>query len=182
VQIRTHIGVSLDGFMGLADGAPVWNAIPTFVPGESHGYPEFIEPCKAVVVGRTTFDYGHAYWTEQGGWPWPNLTVYVLTSRPLPDHRHEGVAASQGGPAELLEQLRNAGLAGDVQLLGGPRVIRSFLELGAVDWLGVVVLPVLLGGGIPLFAAGTIPHSALRLERHHAFPDGAVQLVYQQAT
>jgi dihydrofolate reductase len=178
--IRTHIGVSLDGFVAAPDGLPAWDAVPTFVPGESHGYPEFIEQCDAIVIGRNTFDFGHAYWTEQGVWPWEGRRVYVLTSRPLPVNAHADVIASQGGTAGLLQQLRDAGLARDVQLLGGARTIRAFLQLGAIDRLGMVVLHILLGEGIPLVASGAAPRSPLRLERHRAFPDGAVELVYRK--
>jgi len=177
MRIRTHTGLSLDGFMASADGMPVWNAIPTFVPGESHGYAEFLAQTEAVVIGRTTFDFGHMFWTEQSSWPWPNLRVYVLSSRPLPERVHDGVVAADGGPAALLKQLRSAGLRRDVQVLGGPRVIQAFLDLGGIDELGLVVLPILLGEGVPLFAADAV-RRPLRLERQRAFPDGAVELVY----
>ena len=194
---RTHIGVSLDGFVATPDGLPAWDAVPTFVPGESHGYPELIEECDAVVMGRTSFDQGFEHWLAD--WPWPDKQVYVLTSRPLPANASSlGVVASKGGPVGLVEQLRQARLAGDVQLLGGPRTIQVLLELGAIDRLGMVVLPVLLGKGIPLFsveittfsreawaASQASPSgaaaSSLRLELHRAFPDGAVQLVYSPA-
>jgi dihydrofolate reductase len=192
--IRTHIGVSLDGFVATPDGLPTWASVPTFVPGESHGYPELDEQCDAIVMGRTSFDQGFEDWLVN--WPWPDTQVYVLTSRPLPANASSvGVIASKGGPAGLLQQLRDAGLARDVHLLGGPRTIQAFLELDAIDRLGIVVLPVLLGRGIPLFsieittfsseawvASQASPSGAtarsLRLERHHAFPDGAVELVY----
>ena len=39
----------------------------------------------------------------------------------------------------------------DVWLLGEPKSIHDFSELGAVDAYEVYVMPVLLGGGIPLF-------------------------------
>lgn len=39
-----------------ADGRPALPAMPGFVPGESHGYPEFAAGCCAVVMGRATFD------------------------------------------------------------------------------------------------------------------------------
>jgi dihydrofolate reductase len=193
--IRTHVGVSLDGFVATPDGLPAWDAIPTFGPG-SHGYDEVTAQCDAVVMGRTSFDQGFQDWLTN--WPWPDKPVYVLTSRPLPANASSvGVIASQGGPAGLLEQLRAAGLERDVQLLGGPRTIQAFLELGAIDRLGMVILPVLLGKGIPLFSiesatfsgdawaahaspSAAAPRSLLALERHRAFPDGAVELVYRQ--
>jgi len=193
--IRTHVGVSLDGFMATPAGNPTWDLMPTFGAG-SHGYAELMEQCGAVVVGRTSFDQGFEHWLT--GWPWPGKPVYVLTSRPLPERAATmGVVASQGGPAGIVEQLRESGLERDVQLLGGPRTIQAFLEVGALDRLGMVVLPVLLGKGIPLFAteatafsndawaaslASPSPAAArprFRLEHQQAFPDGAVQLVYR---
>ena len=197
MPIRTYVGVSLDGFLATPDRLPAWDAVPTFGPG-SHGYAEFIEQCDAVVVGRTNFDQGFPGWLAD--WPWPGKRVYVLTSRPLPANVPAGVVASKGGPAGLLRQLREAGLARDAQLLGGTRTIQTFLEIGAIDRLGLCVLPVLLGEGIPLFAtertafssdawaasqaspSGVTPRPLLRLDRHRAFPDGAVELVYRTET
>jgi dihydrofolate reductase len=196
--IRTHIGVSLDGFVATPDGLPAWDIMPTFGPG-SHGIAELMEQCDAVVMGRTSFDQGFQDWLAN--WPWPGKQIYVLTSRPLPANAPAaGVIASKGGPTGLLEQLRAARLARDVQLLGGPRIIQAFLALGAIDRLGMVVLPVLLGKGIPLFAieittfskeawaasqaspSGAASRSLLRLDRQRAFPDGAVELVYRRET
>jgi len=195
--IRTHVGVSLDGFVATPDGLPAWDAMLTFGPG-SHGNDEFSAQCAAVVIGRTSFDQGFEVGHWLPDWPYAGKQVYVLTSRPLPAKATEmGIVASRGGPAGLVEQLRGAGLAGDVQVLGGARTIQAFLEVGALDRLGMVVLPVLLGKGIPLFpleiatfshetweASLAAPNEAaarppLRLEDQRVFPDGAVELVYR---
>lgn len=197
MQIRTHLGLSLDGFVAPPDGLPAWDAIPTFGPG-THGATELAEQCGAVAMGRTSFDQGFEDWLA-AGWPWPGKPVYVLTSRPLPEKAAAaGVIASQGGPAGLVAQLREAGLTRDVHLLGGPRTVQAFMEVGALDRLGIVVPPVLLGSGVSLFAIEPMsfsnerwaasqslpPEAAARprfqLERHRAFPDGAVELVYQK--
>jgi dihydrofolate reductase len=202
--IRTHMGISLDGFVATPDGLPAWDAVPTFGPG-SHGTDEISAQCDTVVIGRTTFDQG--FETVEGGegghwladWPYSGKRVYVLTSRPLPAEAAAlDVVASRGGPAELVAHLREAGLARDVHLLGGSRTVHAFLEIGAIDRLGIVVLPVLLGKGIPLFPiepttfsseawaaslaspSEAAPHPLLQLERHRAFPDGAVELVYRK--
>ena len=178
MQIRTHIGISLDGFIATPDGLPIWNSIPSFVPGQSHGYAAFLEQIDAIVIGRNTFDSGHTFWTQQGVWPWEGRRVYVLTSHPLPANTHADVVASQGGPAELLAQLRAAGLERDVQLLAGPRLIQAFRQLGAVDHLGMVILPLLSGEGVPLYDPGAAPRTTLQLERSQVFPDGAIEVVY----
>jgi dihydrofolate reductase len=84
-------------------------------------------------------------------------------------------------------------------LVGGPRTIRAFHELGALDRLEIVVLPILLGAGIPLSPQGTQPApspqgtqpapspqgtqlvSLRLLLADRTFPDGSVELVYTPA-
>ena len=172
--IKSRMGVSVDGFVATPDGVPALHAMPGFVPGVSHGFPEFIEGCDAVVMGRTTFLPA----LGAPGWPWPGLRVYVLTSRPLPPGAPADVVVARGGPAGLAEQLRSRGSDGDVHLVGGPRTIRAFQEVGALDRLEILVLPVLLGDGIPL-SPGQAPPLPLRLRgSDRIFPDGTAELVY----
>lgn len=194
-MIRTHLGVSLDGFAATPGGLPAWEAVPGFQPG-AYGTAEHLARSEAIVIGRTSFDQGFEYWLED--WPYGDKQVYVLTSRPLPNCAPATVIASAGGPAGLVRQLVETGLTGDVLVLGGPRTIQALMTLGALDRLGLVVLPVLLGRGIPLFAIETTTYSTeawnvaesspaqnafrnLRLDSHGTFPDGAVELVYAPA-
>ena len=65
-------------------------------------------------------------------------------------------------------------------LLGEPKSIHDFSELGAVDVYEVYVIPVLLGGGIPLFEGGTTM-ARLRLTDSHVFSNGVLKLVYEPA-
>jgi hypothetical protein len=55
MQIRSRMGISADGFVATPDGMPALVLAPGFEPGVSHGFPEFIETCDAVVMGRNTF-------------------------------------------------------------------------------------------------------------------------------
>jgi dihydrofolate reductase len=139
--------------------------MPGFVPGVSHGFPEFIEGCDAAVMGRNTF----APALGAPAWPWPGLRVFVVTSRPLPANTPAGVIAGADGPAALAEQLRTRGSDGDVHLVGGPRTIRAFHEIGALDRLELVVLPILLGDGVPL-SPRLAPSVPLRLLRGPRVP------------
>jgi dihydrofolate reductase len=80
----------------------------------------------------------------------------------------------------LVARIRATESAADVHPVGGPRTIQAFQEIGALDRLELVVLPILLGDGLPLTPPGS-PHSPLRLESHRAFPDGAIEHVYSFA-
>ncbi len=67
MRIRTHIGVSADGFVSTSVGRPALLSMLEFAPGASHGHPEFIAGCGAVVMGRTTFDPAAKYPTDDYG-------------------------------------------------------------------------------------------------------------------
>jgi len=175
MRIKTHLGVSADGFISSADGLPALLAMPTFESGQSHGHPEFIEGCTAVVMGRNTFV------PAVGGshWPWPGLRVFVLTSSELPAGTPDDVV-SASKPEELVDLMRDANLGGDVHLVGGQRTVDAFRAIGALDVLGIVTLPVLLGDGTRLTPPGS-NGQYLRLESTRTFPDGAVENLYSLA-
>lgn len=41
----------------------------------------------------------------------------------------------------------DANRGGDLHLVGGPKAIETFRQLGALDRLGLIVLPLLVGAG-----------------------------------
>jgi dihydrofolate reductase len=69
----------------------------------------------------------------------------------------------------------------EVHLVGGPRTIRAFSDLGALDRLELVVLPMLLGEGLPLSPQGASPAPLTLLRAERTFPDGSAELVYTPA-
>ena len=171
MNILTRMCMSFDGCISTADGWPAQMADPSFVPGQSHGFPEFQQRLEAVLMGRTTFEPA----LESERWPWPNLDVFVLGS-----HRPEGTpdhVVLESDPEALLGRIREANHGGDVHLVGGPRTIETFRELGALDKLGVLVLPVLIVDGGRL-APPLSSESKLTVESEQVLPEGAVEIVY----
>jgi dihydrofolate reductase len=147
--IKARMGVSLDGYVATPDGLPALLAMPGFVSGASHGYPEFITDCDAVVTGRNTFLPA----LGAPRWPWGNL--HVLTSAPLPPTAPPDVIVIGDGPAAMTARLRSRGSDSSVHLVGGPRTIAAFHEIGELDQLELLLLPIILGGGVPLSPPGT---------------------------
>ena len=171
MQIRTRMCMSADGYVTTPDGWPVQLADPAFVRGQSYGFPEFQRGCDGVLMGRVTFEPA----LDADRWPWPDLDVFVLSSdRPsrTPDH-----VVTDDDPARLLEQVRTANRGGDVHLVGGPRTIETFRALGALDKLGLIVLPLLMGEGMRL-TPSVSRDIGLTLESERALPGGSVEIVY----
>ncbi len=171
MNIRTRLSMSADGYVTTPDGWPALIADPAFVSGQSHGFPEFQESCEAVLMGRTTFE--PALGADR--WPWPDLDVFVLGSQ-RPDGTPDEVVVD-GDPERLLEKLRAANQGRDVHLVGGPTTIETFRALGALDKLGLIVLPLMFGAGMQLTPTFR-PDTQLTLDWQRALPGGSVEIVY----
>jgi dihydrofolate reductase len=174
MQIRTRMCVSLDGYVTTPDGWPVQLADPAWSP-EAYGFPEFQNTCDAVLMGRTTFE--PALGAER--WPWQELDVFVLGS-----HRPTGTpdqVVVQSDPARLLQRVREGNRGGDVHLVGGPRTIEAFRRIGALDLLGVIIVPVLVGSGMQLTPALSAD-TRLTLQSERRLDTGAVELLYAVET
>ena len=170
MQLRTRMCVSLDGYVTTPDGWPVQVADPNWSP-EGFGFVDFQQTLDAVLMGRTTFE--PAIGAER--WPWPDLDVFVLGShRPdgTPDH-----VVVDSDPELLLEHVRAVNRGGDVHLVGGPQTIETYRRLGALDKLGLIVVPLLVGEGLRLTPAVSTD-TTLRLEHCRALTTGAVELTY----
>jgi dihydrofolate reductase len=141
------------------------------VAGESYGFPEFQQSCDAALMGRVTFEPA----LSADRWPWPNTDVFVLGShRPVgtPDH-----VVVDDDPTRLLKKLREANRDGDVHLVGGPRTIETFRALGALDKLGLIVIPFLVGEGMRL-TPSLSTDALLTLEGERVLRGGYVEIVY----
>jgi dihydrofolate reductase len=172
MRIRARTSISADGYLTTPGGWPALTADPSFVSGESHGFPEFLTGCEAALMGRTTFEPA----LNNSRWPWPTLQVFVLGSRRpagTPDH-----VTFDSDPTRLLEKIWKANQGRDVHLVGGPRTMEAFRAIGALDTLELLVLPILLGGGLRL-TESLSPEAGLTYESQRALPGGSVEIIYR---
>jgi dihydrofolate reductase len=125
---------------------------------------EMLDSVGAIVMGRTSFDKNEG----DGGWgdggPVGDTPCFVLTHHAPTTSHPSTFTFVTDGVESAIEQAKQA--AGDkVVGLHGATVMQQALPLGLVDEIRVHVIPVLLGGGTPLFAA---LNSAISLERTQA--------------
>jgi dihydrofolate reductase len=122
---------------------------------------EEIDGCGAVVMGRRSFDKNEG----DGGWgdggPVGDVPCFVVTHNEPARSYPSLFTFVTDGVVSAIEQATR--VAGDkVVGLHGATVMQQALPLGLVDEIRVHVVPVLLGGGTPLFAS---LDSAIALER-----------------
>ena len=113
---------------------------------------EMIDGAGAIVMGRKSFDKNEG----DGGWgdggPLGDIPCFVVTHNKPTTSYPSVFTFVTDGVASAIEQAKNA--AGDkVVGLHGATVMQQALPFGLVDEIRVHVIPVLLGGGTPLFGA-----------------------------
>lgn len=171
MNASVFVGTSVDGFIARPDGDL------DFLPqggGEPHGYREFIATVDVIVIGRNTFE------TVLGfpEWPYGNTPVVVLSTRPLdfsilPTARVEQMS---GSPQDIVAQLSSRGF--QHAYIDGGVTIQRFLRAGLIQRLTITRVPVLIGKGIPLFAALS-GDQKLRLIRTQQYASGLVKTEYE---
>ena len=63
--------------------------------------------------------------------------------------------------------------------MGGGGLFAAFAAAGLIDLWIVTVIPVMLGGGVPLLPAGGDGYERLELVETRTLPGGGVQLQYR---
>ena len=116
---------------------------------------ESVHGLGAIIAGRRTYDLSIPWWGADGPTGELRVPVFVLTHSAPNDVPDGGVYMFvTGGIEDALEQAEAA--AGDkgVAVMGGALTFRQYLAAGLVEEIGIHLVPVLLGGGTPLFEEG----------------------------
>ncbi|MGH1340782.1 MAG: dihydrofolate reductase family protein [Nannocystales bacterium] len=169
-NVRVYIATSLDGYIAGPDDDLSW--LPTEAgPGtdEALGFEAFMADVGAMLMGRRTYDVVRSLGE---GWPYGETPVLVATHRELESDLPTVRAVSGSTDAVLDAALEEAG-GRDVYLDGGA-MVQAALEVGRVDELIVTLVPVLVGGGVPLF--GTLRERQEFVFEEHTSMGSMVQL------
>jgi dihydrofolate reductase len=167
-RIRYGVAASLDGYIAGPNGEYDWIPIDPEID-----FTAMAAQFDAYLMGRRTYELA----ASNGGAHLPNAELWVF-SRTLRPEDHPGVTIVAADAAERLRELRERP-GKDIALFGGGDLFRNLLALGQVDTVEVAVVPVLLGGGIPLLPSPAA-RSRIALTNHRVYPKtGTVLLEYE---
>jgi dihydrofolate reductase len=142
-----------------------------------------------VVVGRTNYEGFYSVWpgitADPGTDPrtrdlgvFLNTVEKVVVSRTLQEARWENSRIARDLESEV-KAMRD-GPGRDILVINSASIIQALLQAGLIDDLRFVMVPVLLGGGLRLFAEG-LPNSTWSLAQATVLEDGAIGVHYSRA-
>jgi dihydrofolate reductase len=182
--------VTLDGFIAGPDGAMDWVGE---IYGEAMGRYEndLVSAADTLLLGRVTYE------SFAGSWPHVpdnpdasegektyarmlNAMRKVVFSRTLERAEWNNSTLLHEVTPEAIEQMKREP-GRDMLIYGSASLVRALTQLGLIDEYQVLVHPVILGGGKPLFG-GLADRVRLRLVDTTTHPSGVVVLTYRPRT
>ncbi len=170
-----HVVSSLDGIIAKKDNSVSWMDSDggVYEKGVSDASAEDgAEAIECFVLGARTYE--HAL---EIGWPYGDTPTVVVTHRDLPRIR-KSVEFYSGDLKKLVDEIL-APRYGNIWLVGGAMLCQSFLRLGLVDEIRLVIIPILLGEGLRLFENSDI-ETKWNLKNVIAYKTGVVELLYRR--
>jgi dihydrofolate reductase len=168
-KIRIWRGLQPDGKLGPDEAiAAAWG---TGIGAEIMGRNKF-----RPTIGPWPDDGWRGWWGEEPPFHTPCFVMTHWEREPLI------VGATtfhfvSGTPPEVLERARDAAGDLDVRLGGGPTTVNEFLAADLVDYLHVVLVPLVLGRGVRLWDGLDALHERFTVEAV-SVPSGATHLFF----
>ncbi len=189
-KTQYYCAATLDGYIAEADDSLGWlmgyegsYEGPDAEPGPMSGggsYDAFYEGVGALVSGSATYEFVLDHLGEDGEWPYAGKPYWVLSTRdlPAPKGAEDEVRIVDAKVADLYDEMIAAAGERNLWVVGGGNVASQFADEGLLDEVLVTVVPVVLGGGKPLFDR-RLPGRPLQLAGTTTFETGMVELRYE---
>lgn len=155
-----YIATSLDGYIADKSGGIDWLHSTPNPDNDDCGWLAFISRIDGLVMGRNTFEVVCGFDVE---WPYP-VPVFVLSNSmsSIPESYADKAELIKGELFEVVSSLNKRGFSN--LYIDGGKTIQGFLQADLIDELIITKIPILLGGGSPLFGELTNPMTFEHIE------------------
>lgn len=173
--------VSVDGYIEDSSGKIDWHVWDM----EMEEYMlQFFDRVDELLFGRKAYQLMESYWPTESGSESPRIAAKmnglpkVVFSSTLSAANWDTSVLLHEVNAEAIQAMKEKP-GKDMVIFGGAGLVSSFRELDLIDEYQLIINPVALGGGKPLF--DTLPAPlALKPIHTQAFSCGNVLIVYQK--
>lgn len=166
-QLVYSVAASLDGYIAGPNGEFDW-----IIQDPTIDFGEIFRGFDTLIMGRRSYEAilsgGHS--VKEFG-----MKAFVVSTT-LDAAQHSDASVISTNLEKTVRELKQKS-GKDIWLFGGGSLFRSLLDAGLVDRVDLSLIPVLLGGGIPLIPEGR--RWLLQFKDSRTFPSGIVSLSYR---
>src|SRR5579862_2084716 len=180
-RVVLQMGVTLDGYVAGTGGEGDWG-LPPEHPDVRAWKVASLHQVGTHIMGRVTYEQMAEHWPNATGEYAESMNTLpkVVFSATLPTAGWAGTRIARGDLTEEIAALKSEP-GGEIMAHGGAAFVQSLSRLGLIDEYRLVILPVALGAGLPLFKDLAKP-LRMDLTEARSFPDGTVIHVYRPVT
>ena len=173
--------VTLDGFTARSNGEFDFGVSDPEMDQDTH---EYLKSIDAIILGRTTYQILGGFWptatlddsliTDQ-----MNAIPKIIFSKTLDKvgwGKWDNARQVKESAADEIRKLKQEQPGKDMVIFGSAALVMSLAEHGLIDDYHLLLNPVALGNGMPLFKAEQKP---MKLLRSKTYASGTVLLHYQ---
>ena len=176
LTVTIHLVSSLDGIIAKTDNSVSWFDTPDhYDDGVTIPDPgEFLKDIDCYVMGSTTYEHALAL-SRSYGWAYGDKPTIVVSKRRLAVERSSVEVYSGDLDALVNDRFRSYK---NVWVVGGAKLVSTFLRLKLADEIRLTILPIILGEGTK-FVEHLKQEQPLHLKNVTAYKSGMVELWYE---
>ena len=176
-RVVLQMGVTLDGYVSGSGGEGDWG-LPPEHPDVRAWKVASLRQVGTHIMGRVTYEQMATHWPSATGdyADFMNKLPKVVFSATLPAADWPGTRIARGDLAAEIAALKGES-GGEIMAHGGAAFVQALSRHRLIDEYRLVILPVALGAGLPLFKDLPRP-LRLDLTETRSFSDGTIINVY----
>jgi dihydrofolate reductase len=183
MKCSVFIATSADGFIATPNGGVDWldaagNSDADMGDEQDMGIVDFLAAIDCMIIGRKSLEKLASFKLTAEQWPYGSVRIIALshTLAKVPENLPATVELSSLAIEDLITKLEAEGH--QHAYIDGGQTICQFLNAGLINEMTITQAPVLLAGGIDLFAK-LEKKLALKTLSAKAYPNDFVQIKYQ---
>ena len=176
-RIKLYIAATIDNYIATSDGDLDWLREYPNPEHLDYGFSKFLSETDTILMGGQTY---RNLLCMDVVWSYKDKTTYIISRSPITNKLDSNIHNITENIIEKIAKLKENG-GNDIGLVGGGELTKMLLQHDLIDEMIITTIPILLGGGIPLFPP-FFPISNWHIEKTELLKNGVMQTTYRKTT